>query len=537
MKRNKTTLEKIQYIVSLKQLYHTWKVITTYYNMKFAEENSINAIRHLFRKHANKDVDSSEIDYVDLKLDKKVSLKTHKTFIITSACPTTHLDQKKDDSEIRSNLDKRGLNSLLNICKRLGGEFIVLPMRAHVMALNRQPNYFDKELLKHIKNFTREYRLHKYLVALDMRLNPQQINPITGMHNVKNVGRQKRGDSIIIAHPRQNMQVTSVGNTVSPRVIHTTGSITFPRYLDNRIGRIAENGHVMGGLLVEIKGDVFFIRQLQIASSDGSVVDMGYRYFPSGDRTEEQAEAVKLGDIHANYFDAERFKKYWGPLLAKLSPKRLFLEDIFDGDSISRFNVKHPITKAIVPTLMEELQNTRKALSVIKKMVPKLCEMYITYANHNTRLARYVDSTSWLRDNHSKQTYSLLLQASSDALSGRDALQGLIDARGKHRWLEHDSDIWVEGVQMGAHGHLGANGAKGSILGFTRMFDKAMIGHFHTPCIRDGIYVTGVVSSLRHAYSKGPSAWIECSGAVYKGGHCQLYMIIQNKCSWLKEEK
>src|SRR5690606_32735218 len=145
----------------------------------------------------------------------------------------------------------------------------------------------------------------------ELRLNPQQVQPLTGIHRIR--GRDQMSEdpdfqhliknsnaiSLIVAHSKQNMEVIATGNNTIPRILHSTGALTCPEYQRNRIGIIAQEDHVLGGLIIEIDGDKFYPTQVQINPNDGSFVDKyGKRFYPDGKVVQERAEAFVVGDIH-----------------------------------------------------------------------------------------------------------------------------------------------------------------------------------------------------------------------------------------------
>lgn len=114
-------------------------------------------------------------------------------------------------------------------------------------------------------------------------------------------------------------------------------------------------------------------------------------------------------------------------------------------------------------------------------------------------------------------------------LDGKHPLQEFLDPAKRMNWTNENQDYFVEGVQMNSHGHLGINGMRGGKASHELAYGDAMVAHSHTPSIFHNTFTVGHMSTERHGYNNGPSTWILCSGAVYKGGQKQLYMIIKGK--------
>ena len=115
-----------------------------------------------------------------------------------------------------------------------------------------------------------------------------------------------------------------------------------------------------------------------------------------------------------------------------------------------------------------------------------------------------------------------------------EKIYGLKNAH-KVEWLKIDADDRIAGVQMGAHGHKGANGSKGSKRTLEEAYGEAMHGHTHSPYIYRGIFCVGTTSILRPGFNTGPSGWVHCSGNVYKNGMRELINSFNGK--WRLETK
>ncbi|HEY5234909.1 MAG TPA: hypothetical protein VIJ14_01925, partial [Rhabdochlamydiaceae bacterium] len=425
--------------------------------------------------------------------------------------------------------------------------------RAHVKALKEQPLHYDPLLQAYADKFATEFTFNKHLKAIEAELNPQQINPLTGLKRLKgNTGTffsdaeignkigteiKRFKTSLIIAHSKQMMEVIATGNNTHPRIIHSTGSITKPSYLRNRIGMIAEEDHVLGGLIVEIQDGKFFIRQAQIDPGDGSFVDIGVRYHADGSVEEERAEAFKMGDIHPGFHDP-KVLDCWYEIWDIIKPKRIFYEDFFDGQSISHHmvnkNLSRQKTLPCFKTLATECSMAHEVLYSTFDQAPKDAVIFATASNHPDHVVRYLEEGRYIKDD---VNYDIAHRMVVDSLDGKNPLQKYIDPDNRMKWLHENDDIFVEGVQMAAHGHKGVNGSRGGKGGYELAYGNAMLAHSHTPGIFHQIFQVGHSSVDRHGYNDGPSTWVPCSGAVYKRGQKQLYMVIDGEWRRKKTKK
>lgn len=471
-------------------------------------------------------------------------------FFITAVAPTSSADWdeqmleavKSGKDVIAGNLHKKAFAAVNNFTDRTGAKLVLLPMPAHVKALHGQPRHYDPDLLPYLNDFATEFIFNQHLRAIEAHINPQQINPLTGLKRLRihrmdasggigeSVSTKKMKTSLIVAHSKQMMEVVATGIDTHPRIIHSTGCITNPSYLRNRIGMIANEDHKLGGLIVEIENNLFHVRQVQFDPVDGSFVDMATRYNADGTTEFERAEAFKMGDLHPGHEDQGVLNAHYD-LWKKIQPKRIFLEDFFDGASISHHVERKKLTKAKMPEkfkdLPTEIEIAKKVLQEVWDNAPADAQFYATASNHPEHVMRYLDEGRYIND--IKPNYILAHRMVVMSLDGKNPLKEMVDPNSKMIWTEENQDLFVEGVQMNAHGHLGTNGSKGGKVVHEMALGNAMVAHSHTPGIYHDLFTVGHTTTHRHGYNNGPSTWIPASGAVYKRGQKQLYMFVQNK--------
>lgn len=537
----------IRYIVQQKINGVGWEQITRNFNKKFKTKATQHSVRSRYQKtdistvkleaHKYEDFTSEAIG--DLIKNKKIKKGR---FFITSASPTTSLDLTKrqrvkaslGEYVEASNLDVNAFNSIKNYCKREKAELIILPMRAHMPSLNAQPRHFDPILKPYLKNFATEYNFNEHLKALDMQLNPQQINPLTGLQNIqgkKSSYWKKYKTSIIFAHSKQDMEVLATGNDTHPRIIHSTGCITKASYLNNRVGRLATDSHKIGGLIVEIDGPIFHLTQVQIVSPDGSFANLDKRYFHDGSVVKERAELLRTGDTHLGH-SCELALKATSEMIKVFKPKRITFDDMFDGNSISHHLVGKYITSAQTrtgkhgnhfKTLESELKHCKDKFESITSNIPDDCELIVVASNHHDHITQYLNEARYIKD---PVNFEFAHRCVVDIFDGKQPFQNYIDPEMKCTWLGVNDDYFVQGVNISVHGHLGLNGSRGSKQQYNKIYQNAISAHTHTPSIFKDIFTVGHLSTHRHGYNNGPSTWIQANAIVYKYGQKQLRLII-----------
>lgn len=396
----------------------------------------------------------------------------------------------------------------------------------------------DKELLDCGIVVTADTALNSNVYLSTIKLSAKQIDPITGLDRIG-----QRNGSFIYASPKQRMKPVPVSNERLPHVLMTTGAITesnytTKNYMSERTGCIADNDHVIGGIVVEIVDDeIFHFRQVQ-ADKNGSFIDMGIEYKKDGSTKEIRPEALVMGDWHSGSTDPTA-RHAWFDIAEKLKVKRLLVHDGCDGRSINHHERHNVILRA--QRAMDGLNDFRKEVCEyaedLNSMSDIVDEVVIVKSNHDEVLKRWLQDGEYVKDpvNH---RYALDLAAAM--MDGNDPLKWAVEGCGilkdplRIKWLDRDEDFIIGGVQLGAHGDKGANGARGSLRAMERSYGNSVSGHSHSPEILRGAWQVGTSSLLKLSYNQGPSSWFHTSCLVYGNGSRQLINSINGEYRSIK---
>jgi hypothetical protein len=456
---------------------------------------------------------------IDLLRD---TVQKHNKFVITTAVTGCGLDTKAYDSvkqyckkndaallvlvasDPASNLDR---GTLGRIDKRLTGEAIVLE----------------------------DTHLNSNIFLSTIKLSAKHIDPITSLTRVG-----QREGSFIYASPKQRLKASPVSNVKMPHFLMTTGAITVPdyrstNYMSNRTAHIAEHDHVMGAIIIEIgDSDEYHFRQIQF-DDKGRFIDLGQQY--DGKNIKEiRPEAFVLGDWHSGS-TCPMAKEVWKQVCDETKPKRLVLHDMFDGRSINHHEAHNIDSKAKRAAmghldLLGELKLVARDLEELDKWVD---ELVVVKSNHDEFLKRFLQKGNFSDDPYNYKTYLKLayeyVDTSCDPLKYGVEELGELDANvAKNvRWLERDEDLIISGIQLGAHGDKGANGARGGLKSMEKAYGNSVTGHSHSPEILRGAWQVGTSSKLKLSYNVGPSSWLNTSCLVYPNGQRQLINAIGGK--------
>jgi hypothetical protein len=380
--------------------------------------------------------------------------------------------------------------------------------------------------------------LNTNLCISTVKLSAKHVDPATSMGRIAS-----KNGTFVFASPKQRLKAIPVSNKKFPHFVMTTGAVTVPdystdNYMSGRSAFIAEHDHIMGGLIIEVVDeDKYHFRQVQI-NEDGAFIDLGIRYNADGTDDRIVPEAFVLGDWHSGSTDPLA-KKAWLEISHLLKVNKLVMHDLFDGDSINHHERQNVISRAKKVAsskhdLATEMQHLVKDINHLTSLVD---EIVVVKSNHDEFLDRYLMSGYYVKD---PQNHRYALDLAAQAMDGNDPLQYAVDSiglknPGKVRWLNRDEDYKVAGIQLGAHGDLGANGSRGGLKTIEASYGFSITGHSHTPEILRGAWQVGTSSFLKLSYNRGPSSWMHTSCLLYPGGSRQLIHSINGE--WrLKDE-
>jgi hypothetical protein len=404
-----------------------------------------------------------------------------------------------------------------------------------VKALQSQPTHYDESVLKLADQFATKYTINSNLVAMDLKILPQQRDPLFGLieWGKDNLGHGTK--SVIVASPRQRFETVPASNAKHPRSIMSTGVCTLPSYQNNRIGAMAERDHVIGGIVVETGSDGLFHSRHVQAYPDGSFIDMAnaeegqgaLQYQPDGNVIPVRAEALVLGDIHSDLLDP----KAWEATkeMARIAmPKVLVVHDLHDGQYSNPHEKGKLLTQACQrhKTLIDDLKATKTAFEKIVDFADEIgAEVVVVHSNHDDFLVRDIGSMDWSGDRVSALTYAQLMVRQ---LEHGDALRHFVDPGMRALWLSERDDFYKGGFLLTNHGHKGTKGSRGSLKQI-QQYVYSIIAHSHQAQIINGSVQIGCLCQLEQPYNTGLQGWIHSNCFVFPERHFLHVVIIDGK--------
>jgi hypothetical protein len=458
------------------------------------------------------------------------AIKDHKRFFVTTAVTGC----KANDEYIQS---------IKNYCEKNKAHALVLVASdpAHnKFAPGADYGTIDAQLAgdEDISIVVSDVALNTNLCISTVKLSAKHVDPATSMGRIAS-----KNGTFIFASPKQRLKAIPVSNKKFPHFVMTTGAVTLAdystdNYMSGRTAFIAEHDHVMGGLVIEVvDDDRYHFRQVQI-NEDGAFIDLGVRYNSDGSTDRIAPEAFVLGDWHSGSTDPMA-RDAWFEIAELLKVNRLIMHDLFDGEAINHHERQNVVSRA--KKVAENKHDLRSEMQFLVKDIDTLAELVeevvIVKSNHDEFLDRYLMSGYYVKD---PQNHRYALDLAREAMDGNDPLQWAVNDIGlkkpdKVRWLNRDEDYKIAHIQLGAHGDLGANGARGGIKSIEAAYGFSVTGHAHTPEILRGAWQVGTSSYLKLSYNRGPSSWMHASCLVYPDGSRQMINAINGE--WrLKED-
>jgi len=430
------------------------------------------------------------------------------------------------------------LMTLKSYCSIHGATLIILPVK-YMVDISEPEIIWHPSIAEYIKDSS--VTLTDGLRMLgNINISPAIESPIAGLDYLS------KGDSLIIGHPQLQMKTLAVNSVDHPAIITTTGSVTLPNYSETKQGEKARFNHSFSAIVVEKDINQFHLRVLN-ADENGGFYDID-GYYDAGGRTDlKYVEALITGDEHALFASPlVKAATYTNKdsMVKVLKPKRIVRHDVLDCYSVSHhhknnFLTKYGKHKTSTDIMEDELKLT---LEHIDSTTPSYSENIIVASNHNDHLYRWLNEADPKIEPWNAKLYHHLMYRMLDKMTITDKTFEFMNpfelwvSEQKHKskitFVGRDEAYKICEIEISNHGDLGTNGSRGSLLQYSRLAFKTIIGHSHSPGINKGAYQVGTSSNLKLEYSKGPSSWLNTHCVVYPNGKRQLIHIINGK--WKK---
>lgn len=453
-----------------------------------------NAIKEIFKEEKG-------ISRDDLVIKKNV-FKHKKRFVVSAIVPGQTVNEEF-------------MLSIQTYCKKNKAELLLLVMRGV-----KKEDVFSKEVYeKYSKYFITEGILNENLKIMDFLLLPQQIITLTGLDRIA------RSNSVVVAHTKQ--EIMSIPNRINeyPHLMYSTGTITYPNYSDDRIGKIAMQDHTIGCLIIEIVNDKKFHIHNTQCDKDNGFAFFGKYY--NKEKISKIRSNIILGDIHCGA-ECPIAIKQSKEIIKELDCDVIYFNDLFDGRSISHHEENNLYAQYTRPEQQSSLQKELDYLGEFLKSFSRGLEhkkFIVVPSNHDNFVDKWLASGRFVFD--TVQNAKLGAELFTHYLDNENPIEYYL--RSRHYIDNIDIHFATRNEELKSydhsiiHGDKGVNGAKGSAKSFDKCYDKNFSAHGHSPKRFRSSSVVGTNSLLDQPYIAGTgSSWMHTDGISYENGTDQL---------------
>lgn len=429
---------------------------------------------------------------------------------------------------------------LQRITKETSAEILVIPLRyknptSRWNASQGNEEWWAPEVTPYLWNV--RYQLNENLTLLaDIKTQPTMSSPLDGADAIS------LSASGILGHTKLQLRSIPTPTGRMAKILTTTGACTVSNYTDSRVGKVAEFHHSLSAVLVEREGKRFHLRHVHFDAKTQSCTDLNRRYTAKGSTAAPRPFALSMGDTHVDFIDPivkhVTFGK--GGIIATTRPKHLIWHDVLDSYSC---NAHHYGDRGVFEKVAKRAAQrddvraeVNRAIRFVREHTPDDTISVIVGSNHNDMLRRWILRGDWKQEDGPNGDFYLetaLVMRRGAQLTEKGTeypdpfTHWFREARVPNtRVLDVDESFSYANVELGMHGDLGPNGARGSIRNLRRIGVKSIIGHSHRPGIDEGCYQNGTSTLLRLEYNHGASAWLNAHTLLHADGKRQIIIIV-----------
>ena len=238
--------------------------------------------------------------------------------------------------------------------------------------------------------------------------------------------------------------------------------------------------------------------------------------------TIKSVPAMTLGDLHFPEQD-DNFMKRTVHQISILNPEVVAAGDWCSYNSINHHTKNQAFTRVKNRTekdwtLSDELHFATESLINLAQSFPKT-QFNIIYSNHDKFLTSFLNDGLFVKDIDNAEIGCRLFL---NLLHGEPVIETKLN---NIKFMTEFTELIVKGVDLSNHGHIGIAGSRGNPKTYTKITDKAITGHTHSPRIEGSIVVVGTNSKLKLNYTSNISNWAFGNAIVHENGTIQLLLV------------
>lgn len=426
--------------------------------------------------------------------------------------------------------------NIVNFAKRYEAKITYIPLKDHNQSFASQTVDFDPYLTKQGIEITKQYRINDNLIAMDAQLLPQALNPLTGIHRLGSNSTKSNPfnkSSVIVSHPKLDLELVETGFDSHPRLICTTGVITNPKYLPHmRTGVLAKANHKLGFVFIKKHANnIFNLVQIE-ADSNGSFYHNGYHYIHGKKPVKSDCHVV-LGDNHGHEMD-KNIIKLLPNILKQLKPSNIFLHDSFNGTTVNGHEMKMTLSRYnTYKTYSLSLEYELKQTIELEKRLFSGYNITKVHSNHDVDwLDRRLEEGEYTKDPiNTLIMHKLAIMKMENYKS--NSLENAYTIIDKNHNLNitfsNRSKPLKSFGNFVHHGDIGKGGSKGNIKTFDATLGGSISGHTHKPARFGNAIDVGHTTYGNQGYKKGLNGWAKAMAIVYPNGSVELVLFVEDK--------
>lgn len=476
--------------------------------------------------------------YNNLSEKEHGKTKNSKVYLITSAQNATPINMGF-------------FNSCLTFCKHRSAEFIVIPYRyKNPTSVWSQSNKADEWWADPLTPYIHDTKLElcSNLIALaHIKIQPTASEPIDGFEAHTGTA------SAILGHPKVQFKSVPTINSNKPKILLSTGAITEPNYTDSKAGWKGNFHHSIAAVVVEVDEDqTFHVRHVHASDKSGAFYDLNKKYTATGVINDQKISALITGDTHAEFMDDTVEKLTYtnvDSIMKLLKPEYVILHDLNDfyaRNHHHKFNDllsvgKHRFGRNNVQDGLQECAD------FIDRISNNDTKIVIVKSNHDEAFDRWLKEADPKSDPENAQFYHYMKYHQLNSIKINQTNTGFysfdpfkfwcfnpennkgLKNKNNTLFLDRNSTFQVNNIELSFHGDVGVNGSRGDIKSLSKLSNKMVIGHSHTPGIYEGCYQVGMSAKTNLEYKQGPSSWMQTHCIIYPDGKRTLINIINGK--------
>ena len=363
-----------------------------------------------------------------------------------------------------------------------------------------------------------EFEKDDKCIVQDFLIPPTQKNPLLNLDKLStNI------NTIVVGANKQYLQILPYKQYSQYRIACSTGSLSIPEYKDTVAGHIDSKYHKFGAILLEWnqKQSRYVIRNLEFKNN--CIYDLNKKYNLSTVQTLKELPGMVLGDLHLPDED-ENSVKITKDFINTCKPKYTMLHDVASWNSVCHHNFGKCLFNA--KNLDENNKDLKTELDIVctkLNALAKDCQttFWVVNSNHDAFIEKWLDNGDFVHD-----TKNAILGAKLfiKYCSGQHILDNKVEDN--IIFLEKNKGYNICGFIISEHGDAGISGAFGSPNAFNKTFENCIVGHTHSPEIREKTFYVGTLSKLIVNYNqKGMTKWAHANAIIHENGTAQLILI------------